>query len=127
MMSVAGRSYFRTCLSMLFMFIMYEAFSVVSIWKDFKNTELFRIQINPKMKIWKTVSFTVITIVCIIYSCSAQSVIYRNSSDKVAYEALSGAEMYSFTQRLEEECENYYANPDSDWNKRKDIMVFSEY
>lgn len=127
MMSVAGRSYFRTCLSMLFMFILFDVFSVISIWNDIKNTELFKTKIKPKAKIIKAASFIGIVAVCTVYAFSAQSIIYKNTSDTDRYTALSSAEMHSFTQGLEEDCVAYYANPDSDWNRRKDIMDFSKY
>lgn len=130
MMSVAGRSYFRTCLAMWFMIILFEVYSYIKMWNDFKKTELFKRKeklFNP-MKI-KGFSVVLLAVLCSAFIALEIPNLYKTEESlvNVEFSALDEEGLKEFTDGLVEDNIEYYSDPESDWNKRKDILDFSKY
>ncbi|MBP3939395.1 MAG: hypothetical protein IK955_08295 [Clostridia bacterium] len=129
MMSVAGKSYFRTCLPMLFMIILFEVYSALILFKDIKNTGFVKKIKFLNGKKGMVIAISLLICICAVFVVFAIPNLYNTEEHKVGIEivALSSEELKEFTDDLDEAYIKYYSNPKSDWNRRKDIMDFSKY
>lgn len=129
MMSVAGKSYFRTCLPMLFMIILFEVYSASMLIEDIKNTAFVKKIKFLNGKRVMILAMALLVCLCAVFVVFAIPNLYNTEEHKVGMEivALSDEELKDFTDGLDEAYIKYYSNPESDWNRRKDIMDFSKY
>ena len=124
MMAVSQKSYLRTCLPMLFMYIIFIVISSIEINAYIKNkhTKLKKIKLKPLVSILLIVScaFQVYTGIGNLHTTEPENI---NKS----FSGLNQEEMDSFTDKLKKDFLDYYTNPDSDWNNKTDVTDFSEY
>ncbi|MBP3443067.1 MAG: hypothetical protein J6L62_09725, partial [Clostridia bacterium] len=125
----AGKSYFRTCLPMLFMIILFEVYSALILFKDIKNTGFVKKIKFLNGKRVMILAMALLVCLCAVFVVFAIPNLYNTEEHKVGMEivALSDEELKDFTDGLDEAYIKYYSNPESDWNRRKDIMDFSKY